>query len=173
MGEKNWKVKSEDGAPGAPLSSSDLNEKRGRIQQARREGDLDTVASLALSSDGLLSDDIRQDVCELYCPFFPASRFLWAGSLARPPAYLDDANLMHFHTGPLLLGYTDFRLGAENAESIPRKDWENLPPHKDEDQVRLDVDRSFVYYPKSMSYPLLLDFSFSLSSAVVTEGDTK
>lgn len=25
--------------------------------------------------------------------------------------------------------------------------WKSLPPHKDEDQVQLDVDRAFVYYP--------------------------
>lgn len=28
--------------------------------------------------------------------------------------------------------------------------WEKLPPHKDEGQVQLDVDRSFVYYPNRM-----------------------
>lgn len=28
-------------------------------------------------------------------------------------------------------------------------DWNSLPRHRDEDQVQLDVDRSFVYYPNS------------------------
>lgn len=28
-------------------------------------------------------------------------------------------------------------------------DWHTLQPHSDEDQVRLDVDRSFIYYPNS------------------------
>ena len=27
--------------------------------------------------------------------------------------------------------------------------WHDLPPHKDENQVELDVNRSFIYYPKS------------------------
>lgn len=27
-------------------------------------------------------------------------------------------------------------------------DWDGLKPHTDEDQVQLDVHRSFVYYPK-------------------------
>jgi hypothetical protein len=27
--------------------------------------------------------------------------------------------------------------------------WEKLPPHKDEHQVGLDVNRAFVYYPKN------------------------
>lgn len=29
--------------------------------------------------------------------------------------------------------------------------WKDLPSHRDEDQVRLDVDRSFVYYPQNQS----------------------
>lgn len=33
--------------------------------------------------------------------------------------------------------------------------WKELPQHRDEDQVQLDVNRSFVYYPngKSLAYP--------------------
>lgn len=27
-------------------------------------------------------------------------------------------------------------------------DWDGLKPHADEEQVQLDVHRSFVYYPK-------------------------
>lgn len=30
--------------------------------------------------------------------------------------------------------------------------WRDLPRHKDEDQVGLDVHRSFIYYPKSKDY---------------------
>ena len=29
--------------------------------------------------------------------------------------------------------------------------WRSLPPHREEDQVRLDVNRSFVYYPQNES----------------------
>lgn len=29
-------------------------------------------------------------------------------------------------------------------------DWEQLEPHRDEDQVQLDVNRSFIYYPNGM-----------------------
>lgn len=28
--------------------------------------------------------------------------------------------------------------------------WQCLPRHRDEDQVQLDVNRSFIYYPSSM-----------------------
>lgn len=28
--------------------------------------------------------------------------------------------------------------------------WKELPPHRDEDQVQLDVNRAFVYYPNGV-----------------------
>ncbi|KAL9625932.1 MAG: hypothetical protein Q9204_007720 [Flavoplaca sp. TL-2023a] len=46
---------------------------------------------------------------------------------------------------PLLLGYNP----SKTAESTETAAWQHLPRHKDEDQVRLDVDRSFIYYPKT------------------------
>ena len=48
-------------------------------------------------------------------------------------------------TGPVLLGYT---LPFE-SDASEHAAWRDLPRHKDEDQVRLDVDRAFIYYPKS------------------------
>ena len=59
-------------------------------------------------------------------------------------------NLTHNFPGPLFLGYADFTKDGIELQSPTRPDWENLAPHGDEEQVRLDVDRSFVYYPKSM-----------------------
>lgn len=53
-------------------------------------------------------------------------------------------------TGPLLLGGTE----ATEEEKVKLKDmkpWRSLAAHRDEDQVRLDVDRSFIYYPDSKS----------------------
>lgn len=42
-------------------------------------------------------------------------------------------------------------LGIDLNEEIDGPgDWESLPVHKDEDQVALDVDRSFVYYPQNI-----------------------
>jgi hypothetical protein len=48
--------------------------------------------------------------------------------------------------GPILLG------GDNQGKEYEHQDetWRNLPRHPDEDQVQLDVDRAFVYYPKSM-----------------------
>jgi hypothetical protein len=52
--------------------------------------------------------------------------------------------------GPLLLGCAEFDgkgEGEVKAKSSDIPDWKSLPKHHDEDQVRLDVDRSFIYYP--------------------------
>jgi hypothetical protein len=51
---------------------------------------------------------------------------------------------------PLLLGPTkddrDVKSEVEDTES-----WRSLSKHRDEDQVQLDVDRSFIYYPNNQS----------------------
>ncbi|KAL8988179.1 MAG: hypothetical protein Q9177_002707 [Variospora cf. flavescens] len=65
---------------------------------------------------------------------------------------------------PILLGY------SSNGESSPghNADWHDLPRHKDEDQVRLDVDRSFIYYPKNET-DRQLDHRKKELSAVITQ----
>ncbi|KAL8880393.1 MAG: hypothetical protein Q9198_002185 [Flavoplaca austrocitrina] len=71
--------------------------------------------------------------------------------------------------GPLLLGYNPLK----KAESTETAAWQHLPRHKDEDQVRLDVDRSFIYYPKSESqqytkYYIFSDYSIAARSVAET-----
>lgn len=48
--------------------------------------------------------------------------------------------------GPLLLG-----CGDGNGEGEAAPPWTALPPHRDEPQVALDVNRAFVYYPDGTS----------------------
>jgi hypothetical protein len=52
--------------------------------------------------------------------------------------------------GPLLLGIIE-NAEDQKAELKDSRPWRSLPLHRDEDQVRLDVDRSFIYYPDSES----------------------
>lgn len=47
---------------------------------------------------------------------------------------------------PLLLGCTSSKAEVQR-EDEDAQTWRSLPKHRDEDQVRLDVDRSFIYYP--------------------------
>lgn len=46
-------------------------------------------------------------------------------------------------------------LGCEDTGDVKQTqgDWKALPKHRDEDQVQLDVDRSFIYYPHGTSFP--------------------
>lgn len=46
---------------------------------------------------------------------------------------------------PVLLGCTHH--AAHTQKISDWTDWTTLPRHRDEDQVKLDVDRAFVYYP--------------------------
>ena len=50
--------------------------------------------------------------------------------------------LLIYTQGPILLGCNDAALSASDDES-----WKDLPQHRDEEQVELDVNRAFVYYP--------------------------
>lgn len=43
---------------------------------------------------------------------------------------------------PRLLNFDPSSMSLEH-----RPDWHDLPPHRDESQVALDVNRSFIYYP--------------------------
>ena len=47
--------------------------------------------------------------------------------------------------GPLRRG--PLVLGVEPNPNISGVDWRELPEHREEGQVELDVNRSFVYYP--------------------------
>ncbi|PSS25672.1 hypothetical protein M430DRAFT_134332 [Amorphotheca resinae ATCC 22711] len=51
---------------------------------------------------------------------------------------------------PLLLGY-DCDGGGVDRNSGDIQGWRSLPKHRDEGQVQLDVDRSFIYYPVDQS----------------------
>lgn len=64
--------------------------------------------------------------------------------------------------GPILLGLSSSPTKDEHDEKTEHKlderedttskSWQSLPPHRDETQVQLDVDRSFIYYPNSQCY---------------------
>lgn len=64
-----------------------------------------------------------------------------------------------FQPGPILLGLpppTDEKESevthSVDPDAAPLDDdWKELPRHQDEDQVQLDVNRSFVHYPNGMS----------------------
>lgn len=64
MGKNNCNVEDGKAELNSGLDIASVEDKREKIYQACRDKDLDTVASLALSTDGLLEDKIRREVCE-------------------------------------------------------------------------------------------------------------
>ncbi|ODV94594.1 hypothetical protein PACTADRAFT_34347 [Pachysolen tannophilus NRRL Y-2460] len=59
---------------------------------------------------------------------------------------------------PILMGIKDINaINHVNLETNRQVDYKTLPKHKDEDQLKLDVDRSFVFYPREKS-----DFEISI-----------
>jgi len=75
---------------------------------------------------------------------------------------------------PFLLGCSDRVDEFQNGESgkptaeLRRKRWQDLPPHEDEAQVELDVNRSFIYYPTNQS-PKQLDVRKKQLSELILE----
>lgn len=66
------------------------------------------------------------------------------------------ANTVMRTSGPLLLG-------SHKYNRLTELEVEGLPEHADEEQVKLDVDRSFVYYPNSMPFYTLFASHFFIT----------
>ena len=109
---------------------TNLSHEVNRILAACREPqDLDLLIRLATSTGGLINDETRKVACKFW------------GELKSPHI----PRLTATEKGPFLLGYR-----SEESELISSaRSWRDLPTHKDEEQVELDVNRSFIYYPKS------------------------
>ncbi|KXJ92343.1 rab-GTPase-TBC domain-domain-containing protein [Microdochium bolleyi] len=119
--------------------SSTLSEKSRAIIDASSRRDFLSLSDLAVSKGGFLTDEIRTRI--------------W----------------------PILLGFDDqvddrgIETQADSgSEKSPRREkpWHTLPRHRDEDQVRLDVDRSFVYYPSDDSQSGLETKKIELSELI-------
>ncbi|KAF3904741.1 hypothetical protein ABW20_dc0101446 [Dactylellina cionopaga] len=85
----------------------------------------DGLAALALSKHGLVNDEIRKRAWPLLLGYDPSN--IWT-ELEDAKVKLEDGKVVL----PDYLGLTPYT---------------DLPPHRDEYQVELDVNRSFVYYP--------------------------
>ena len=100
-----------------------------KIINATETRDWHALGRLAASPGGFIDDEVRRIVCTCLA------------SLQRcwylPPI----AELTEPSVGPLVLGVEP----SPNISGIT--DWKELPEHREEGQVELDVNRSFVYYP--------------------------
>lgn len=74
------------------------------------------------------------------------------------------------YKGPILIGSN--LDSEEEIKPDQSKSWRNLPPHRDEDQVQLDVNRAFVYYPNGKSMQLT-DLMLPLSRLTLLSGESE
>jgi len=111
----------------AEAVTSNVESKHALIARACEEMDIDNLIRLATSEGGLLNDELRRRACEYK---------------VYTSSYLQD--LMDC-IGPMLIGS---EAGPdEKPDTNQPALWKDLAQHRDEDQVQLDVNRAFVYYP--------------------------
>lgn len=120
------------------------------IIDACRRRDIEGLQALAESPGGFIRDELRQQACEL-CDGFSSPDY----------CFLRTKPIANDHTGPILLGLPvqfpgddDEKVSGANHEAVRLTasefvddSWKGLTPHKEEEQVKLDVARAFVYYP--------------------------
>ncbi|KAI0394365.1 rab-GTPase-TBC domain-containing protein [Xylariaceae sp. FL0594] len=121
------KCQDADGAASQPDTHPGIKDatdsKRAHILDACGRKDIDELRTIAITSGGFLTDDLRSKA--------------W----------------------PLLLGF-------DTVDYVTTTPWHDLPTHRDEEQVGLDVDRSFVYYPNEDSQAELQKKKAELSDLI-------
>ncbi|UKZ46917.1 hypothetical protein TrVGV298_001128 [Trichoderma virens] len=133
-------------APEKPVDNFDspaVALKTSEILAACTWRDATRLRALAESDGGLLADSLRQAAC-MADPAWPVP----------PPA--DEKQ----HHG-------DGTRAEDPDPDAPGGDWKELPRHRDEDQVQLDVNRSFVHYPSDQSERELHKRKQELSDLIV------
>ena len=106
------------------------------LEQTLRDGESDDIEMSAMPSDNTKKFEVEKACDEVNLE-----------ELVRladsPDGLLEDS--LRRRAWSILLGY------AITKKSEPDVSWKSLPKHRDEVQVRLDVDRAFVYYPNKDS----------------------
>lgn len=107
--------------------------KRAEIIDACRWRLVGALETLGESRGGFLDDELRSMACE--CSRTHQHRFVPSDTQSQ---------------GPILLGVSDGSEKPDSEADDAHTSWKSLPPHKDEEQVQLDVNRAFIYYPQGM-----------------------
>ncbi|KAK4204119.1 putative TBC1 domain family member 20 [Triangularia verruculosa] len=81
---------------------------------------------------------------------------------ASPGGFLTDT--IRQQAWPVLLGLSPL---SDDTKAEEDNSWKSLPPHKDEDQVQLDVNRAFVYYPNDQNDTQLSHSKTLLSTLII------
>ncbi|KAK1237837.1 hypothetical protein MKX07_003673 [Trichoderma sp. CBMAI-0711] len=141
---------SNDDGDDDPVDSPAVALKTSEILAACTWRDATRLRALAESEGGLLADSLRRAAWPI---------LLGASPPANETKHVDNGdNDDNDDDG---LAYTD------GPSSTADGDWKDLPRHRDEDQVQLDVNRSFVHYPSDQSEPELHKRKRELSDLIV------
>ncbi|KAL1854375.1 GTPase-activating protein gyp8 [Diaporthe australafricana] len=118
----------------SPRSPADVSDSNAHLQELKareiidacRRRDIEGLQALAESPGGFITDNLRQQA--------------WPVLLGLPVRFSSDEPEKQS-----VVGHTVVQLAA--SEFVDNS-WKDLKPHKEEEQVKLDVARAFVYYPK-------------------------
>ncbi|KAK4100822.1 hypothetical protein N658DRAFT_567180 [Parathielavia hyrcaniae] len=83
-----------------------------------------------------------------------------------PGGFLTDS--VRQQAWPILLGLPPSLDGKSEPDGAVSSSWESLPRHPDEDQVQLDVNRAFIYYPPNQTPSQLAHQKSLLSTLIVS-----
>ncbi|KAK0718200.1 rab-GTPase-TBC domain-containing protein [Lasiosphaeria miniovina] len=113
-------------------------------------------------NDGSVATDKMKDILEA-CRWrdLDALRVL----AESPGGFLKDS--IRQKAWPVLLGLPSAEDGNEPYTAQDDGSWKELPRHRDEDQVQLDVNRAFIYYPHHQNEAELEQQKAELSALIV------
>lgn len=120
-----WKTKPFADWQGRLLTRDECSKVVKIVAACEEPRDLRLLVTYANSPQGLVDDQVRRIAC------------------TSPRTLQISVGVILMYIGPILLGND----GPKSA--ISPQPWRELPRHRDEDQVKLDVNRSFIYYPNS------------------------
>lgn len=131
---------------GIPLSETIKNLKARTLKEALQNGNLDILPEYLRSTEGLINNEFRMKIWPILL-----------GIGQREDKVEEDVPVKEPTDSPNL------KLNRLSVTSFILKDLDlnDLPPHRDEDQVRLDIQRSFTVLSHMQSFLYLQNESFT------------
>ncbi|CAG89284.2 DEHA2F13024p [Debaryomyces hansenii CBS767] len=132
---------------GVPLSDTIKSLKARTLNDALQNKNTDALAEYSRSTEGLISNEFRMKIWPLLLGISDWETEAYEET-SKKQAMVDSPNL---------------KLNRQSVTSFLLNDLDlnDLPPHKDEDQVKLDIQRSFTVLSQMQSYHQLQNESFT------------
>lgn len=132
---------------GVPLSDTVKSLKARTLNDALQNKSTDALAEYLRSTEGLINNEFRMKIWPLLLGIFEQETEA-DEEISKQQSMVDSPNL---------------KLNRQSVTSFLLNDLDlnDLPPHKDEDQVKLDIQRSFTVLSQMQSYHQLQNESFT------------